>query len=566
MKIRGKILSMVIIPAVTIGIISILVSSIMIKREMEDLIEKKLKTAATTAIEAYEFGDDGAYSLAEDGSVTKGDIILSENNEIVDSIFENNRIYSSLFYGDVRITTSVKDPSGNRVVGTKASDNVIEIVLNQGKDYFSDNATVGNELYYAYYIPLKQVGSDEVVGMFATLDKVEQVNKALWNMRLIIGGIILAIVLLSILIVTFIINIFTAALKRTVAQLDSLAEGSLDIKENNKDLSRKDEIGEIAHATTTLQKSLINIIKGISDTASVLLSACEELEQVAEQTATTTEGIEKAVDDIAAGALAQAESSEEASRQTLNMGEEIENTITAVHSLHQNAAIMESSSKEAMKTLDELTHINDKTRQEIDIIYRQTNETNDFAKKINEATNIIKAIADETNLLSLNASIEAARAGETGRGFAIVAEQIKKLAAQSSISAKQIETIVETLIFNSDKAVNTMQEVKNVIEVQNESLGKTKNNFETVFTGINQSTEQVNQIELITERLNVVRKSVIDIVCSLSAISEENAASSQETSASTTELSSSVTSVGSEIITLRNLADDLVKNVSIFKL
>lgn len=172
----------------------------------------------------------------------------------------------------------------------------------------------------------------------------------------------------------------------------------------------------------------------------------------------------------------------------------------------------------------------------------------------------------ETNLLSLNASIEAARAGESGRGFAVVAEQIKKLAEQSHISATQIEEIIHTLIENSNNAVNTMHEVKNIVATQNDNLNHTKDNFVVVFEGINGSAEQINQITRDTHELNEARKNVIDIINNLSAISEENAASTEETSASAAELTSAVNDIGSEITVLRQLAEGMVKSISIFKL
>lgn len=188
-----------------------------------------------------------------------------------------------------------------------------------------------------------------------------------------------------------------------------------------------------------------------------MLAASEELEQVSEETATTTDGIEKAVEDVALGATSQAQSTEEASRQTIIMGENIEKTSNAIQQLHMNSYKMIESGTVAMNTLDELNVINEKTKLEIDTIYRQTNETNDFALKIQEAADIITSIANETNLLSLNASIEAERAGESGRGFAVVAEQIKKLAEQSGTSAKEIGNVIHTLIDNSNKAVETMK-------------------------------------------------------------------------------------------------------------
>ena len=111
-----------------------------------------------------------------------------------------------------------------------------------------------------------------------------------------------------------------------------------------------------------------------------------------------------------------------------------------------------------------------------------------------------------------------------------------------------------------------MQDVRTTIDIQNVSLNKTKGNFELVFEGISHSTDQIEKVSSITNELDHVRKTVVEIISNLSAISEENAASTEETSASTAELTAAVNNVGDEVAVLRKLADKLVDTISIFKL
>ncbi len=566
MKLRGRILTITLIPTILIGSMSILISADMIKKEVTEEIEQQLKTAAITGIESYEFANDEKYAENEEGIVSKGNIQFSGNNEIIDNIFNHVGMQASVFWGNERIATTITDENGNRVIGTKASDDVTNMVLKQGKEYFTHNTIINGEQYYAYYIPIKQVGTGEVVGMFVAADTKEQVNEIVSKTVLIIGSIVTIIIILSVIAILIVVRRLTNAIVRNVANLDKLSEGFLNYDDDDKDCRRKDEIGEIALAAKRLKESFIRLIKEIQENASVLLSASEELEQVAEQTSTTTEEIEKAVEEVAVGAVSQAESTQKASQQTIIMGEDIENASNAVTLLHKNADEMKETASIAMNTLDELNDANEKTKEEINAIYEQTNETNEFAQKIQEAAIVITSIAEETNLLSLNASIEAARAGESGRGFAVVADQIKKLAEQSSMSAKEIGTIIHTLIENSNRAVDTMHGVRDTIDIQNNSLNKTKNNFTLVFEGISHSTDQIKKVSSITNELDTVRKTVVEIISNLSAISEENAASTEETSASTAELTAAVTNVGSQVTVLRKLADELVDTISVFKL
>ncbi len=551
MKIRGKILSIVLGSSILIGVAAIIFSGSIVESDIKEQIKNQLKSVAYAAEQSYEMAG------------VKDEALL---NGIVDNLHENGGLHASIFNGDVRVSTSIRDEKGNRIVGTKAPSEVIDTVIKQGKDYFANNVIVNGEHYYAYYLPVKDAASGKVEGMFVTAHPQKDVKEAFQKVviRLIIG--IILILIIVVVLENFFVVTMTKAIGRNVAILKSISEGDLNTMENEKDLRRKDEIGELVKATVNLRESLTNIIAGIHHSASSLLMASEELEHVAEETAITTEGIEKAVEDMAAGAMSQADATEDAAQNTMIMGENIEEISQVVQVLHDKAGDMSLSNNRAMETLKDLVDINEKTKSEIESIYQQTNKTNEFAKKIKEAANFITAVASETNLLALNASIEAARAGEAGRGFAVVAGQIKKLAEQSNSSAKQIEDIIQTLMSNSDKAVNTMYAVKEVTEQQTKNLGQTKDNFVVVSEGIYTSSELIEQISGKAAVLNKARVNIIDIISNLSAISEENAASTEETSASTQELSAAVSDVGREIVALRELSEEMADSIRVFKL
>ena len=554
MKLRGKILMMVLGTAITIGAVAIIISGIEIKESIKEQIREKLIIASYTTEEA-----------CEDQILNEDAENMESINKIIDSVHENGGIHISVFKGDLRIASTIKDEKGERVVGTKAPEEVTSMVIDQGKDYFTDDVKVGNEEYYAYYVPVMDE-NNQILGMVVAADSRQDVTEI--YMSVLYKNIIGIVIVMLIVIAgeNAIVVRLSKAIRRNVESLNLLAGGQLTFEQEEKDLKRQDEIGEIVRATDALRKSFFNIIKEVNQTASSLLTACEDLEQVSEETSATTEGIEKAVEDIAIGATTQAQSTEEASRQTIIMGEDIESTAVAVNNLHLNADKMKESGAIALDALKQLNDINDKTMHEISLVYTQTNETNEYALKIQEAANFITSIAAQTNLLSLNASIEAARAGESGRGFAVVAGEIKNLAEQSGRSAEEIGKDINTLIVNSSKAVKTMHDLKGIMEIQNEHLDRTKDNFNTVYDGITHSTDQIDQIVDITKELNAIRTNVIDIISNLSAISEENAASTEETSAATAQLTAAINDIGGEITVLKKLSDELVGAVGAFKL
>lgn len=329
---------------------------------------------------------------------------------------------------------------------------------------------------------------------------------------------------------------------------------------------RKDETGVMARAIITLRKSLVDIVTEIKQQSSLLYTTSENLSASATETSNTIQNVERAVSEIAAGANNQASETQKATNDILLMGTMVEDTSSQVTSLHNTADSMKESSDTASQALTELDAVNQQAMNSIDIIYKQTLTTNESAMKIKEATSLISSIADETNLLSLNASIEAARAGEAGRGFSVVATQIQKLADQSNESARQIDDIIYTLIDDSQEAVQTMEEVKEIITQQSENVSKTDAVFSEVQNGISESIQGVNEIADRTSQLNAARSNVVDVVQNLTAIAQENAASTEQTSAAVNEVANIMQEFSDHASNLQEIAHTLEANIDIFKL
>ena len=295
-------------------------------------------------------------------------------------------------------------------------------------------------------------------------------------------------------------------------------------------LKRKDETGVIAQSVESMRVKLVDIVERIQIQSTLLYHTSDELSKSAQTTTDDAAHIENAVSDIATGAVSQADETQKANADVGVIGDMIIDTGDQVSGLTETANNMRTTSEEAFAILAELGRINKSTSDSIERIYEQTNETNQAAQKIQEAAGLIASIADETNLLSLNASIEAARAGDAGKGFAVVATQISKLASESSESAQSIDDIIRELVQNSMKAVEIMNEVREVMQEQSNMVENTERAFRSVREGIDNSLAGAENIREHTDKLNDSRENIVNTVVSLSAIAEENAASSQETS------------------------------------
>ncbi len=327
---------------------------------------------------------------------------------------------------------------------------------------------------------------------------------------------------------------------------------------------RKDETGLMGRSMSVLRNQLTSTIKSIAVHSRHLYDASTAMNNSAEETAIAIDQVEKAIAEIAQGATSQAQETQTATENVILMGNMIEETNEEVETLRENARKMRDAGNKAIGIIADLNTVNQRTKEAIQIIYDQTNTTNISAMKIREATDMISDIAEETNLLSLNASIEAARAGEQGRGFAVVASQIQKLAEQSNESARQIDGIINSLIADSEKSVDTMEDVKEVIEKQNENVMNTEGAFHEVKDGIDKSIDGIRAIAARTKKLDEARIRVVDVVQNLTAIAQENAASTEETSASAAEVGSIISSIAENAKQLNEIANEMEENINLF--
>ncbi len=346
-----------------------------------------------------------------------------------------------------------------------------------------------------------------------------------------------------------------------MASLDFTSDGEIE-----KITTNRDETGAMSRSLVHLRQILVETITDIQRQSEQLFSASEELQNGTNETTETFGNIEVAVGEIAQGATSQATETQNATDNVVVIGTMIEDTKSQVEALNYTAGEIAKSNQQASDALRQLTEINRKTIESIDMIEKQTRTTNESASKIKDAALLIANIAEETNLLSLNASIEAARAGEAGRGFAVVATQIQKLAEQSNESAQQIDQVVSELVTDSNTAVETMGEVSTIVKQQSEFLSDTAEMFRNVESGVGESVSGIQMIADQTVSLDEARNNIIDVVQNLTAIAEENAASTQETSASVTEVDAIMQDISTNANNLRKIAGILEEHVKRFNI
>ena len=380
-------------------------------------------------------------------------------------------------------------------------------------------------------------------------------------------GTAVVVLILGVFVAWICARRMTRPLIRMTSAVDRIA--GFDLTEDPELIAldkNKGETGAIAHAVLHMKQALRSMVQQIREQSANIHQASGQLEENATATSGNVDSVETAVNEIATGATSQATETQRATEDVVMMGTMIENTSTQVENLNSTAVEMSNASASARDALEELNHINEKAIESIEVIYQQTHTTNESALKIKDVTELIASIAEETNLLSLNASIEAARAGDAGKGFAVVASQIQKLAEQSNASTKKIDDIIHMLLTDSENAVHTMEEVREVMHQQSEKVEQTKQVFDSLNQGIDQSISGMEAISEHTRQLDHARENIVDTVQNLSAIAQENAASTEETNAVVMEIGGVMQQISGNAQGLRRIADILEKNMETFKL
>jgi methyl-accepting chemotaxis protein len=369
-------------------------------------------------------------------------------------------------------------------------------------------------------------------------------------------------------VITTIIAIIVASgisnkLNKLKETFKKAAEGDLTVEVK---IHSKDEFEELGNHFNMMMSNIGGLISSVKASSDVIYSTSGSISTMANETNKAINEVALTIDQVAQGASQTSQDIQSG----VDAVDVLAGQIDSIDSLAKEMITISEKSnnlgREGLKVMNKLTETTERNNKASIGVGQVVSDMDSTTGQIGMITDTINSIAAQTNLLALNAAIEAARAGEAGRGFSVVADEIRKLAEQSTSATKQIQGLVENIKTKSGMAVQTIEDAKSIVTEQNEAVTDTRDIFNKILESIN---ELMNEIKLIQTSIVETNKGKLEIVSrmqSISAVSEESSASAEEVSATTQQVTAAMNEFTNSAAGLQELSEKLEEQINKFKL
>jgi len=382
---------------------------------------------------------------------------------------------------------------------------------------------------------------------------------ALRNIFLLIDIIALIVVAL---ITMFVAGKISKPIVELAASAEQMASGDLTVK---VDVSGNDEVGHLGRAFNRMSENLSALLSRVKSSADLVGNSSQNMYISATEAGRVSEQVAVAITDLAKGASEQAESVQRGA----SMVEDITAGVGAISDNASNSVIITEKVNESVRhgsdTVGKQVKMVEESRRAVGAVGESVDALAEKSKRIGQIVEVIRSIADQTNLLALNAAIEAARAGEQGRGFAVVADEVRKLAEQTAASSQEISALIAETQKGTDEAVLQMHNTEKIVEAQEKAAEDTRTSFAEIEKAVFEIIGAINNVAAAANQQSAATVEVSDVIANIASVAEETSASTEEVAAATEEQSATVHEIADASEKLLAEAKELLAEVQKFK-
>ncbi|WP_217912671.1 methyl-accepting chemotaxis protein [Miltoncostaea marina] len=326
----------------------------------------------------------------------------------------------------------------------------------------------------------------------------------------------------------------------------------------------KDEVGDVARSFDAMVSSMHAVVSSVLEQAARVNETAGQIAAGSEETGRAVAEIAGTVEGVATGSSEQARSVAEVTQVVGEMASGVEQVAAGGQRAAGASNEADAAAREGSRTVVDATEAMGRIEHAVDGVAEVVGGLGVKSREIGQIVGTITQIADQTNLLALNAAIEAARAGEQGRGFAVVADEVRKLAEESQAAAGSIEAIIRDIQRETERAVSAMDEGRREVGEGSAKVTAAGGAFEAIRQRVADVAGEVSQVAAAAQQLEAGAVQVQDSIGAVAAVSEENAASAEEVAASTEETTASVEQLSASAAGLSQQADELNRMVARF--
>lgn len=482
---------------------------------------------------------------------------ISKIQSIVDETYdhsEGNLFYIGVVSPDRTLVAGTSKDSIGQKIDSKELENVFkgntEAFMNEWKNTPAYNVTV----------PIKQ-GEKVVLSV--------SVGISVNNMENTITNSIIKAIIAGIIILIFVAVAGVMVGKRIAEPIESIEHTVGEIGKGDLTaeytIKGKDEIGRLAYASNETTKMLRVLIKKIKSISLSLNNLSNEISNGGEEVAAASEEIVVAVTSVSERGIKQTEDLSDALVILEDFSSDLNNVSGKLLKLAENGEEIKSDSTKGAENITNLSNTIEDMQKSFHIVRDKVENLDESISQINSIVDVINSVAKQTNLLALNASIEAARAGESGKGFSVVAGEIKKLAEEVLTSAKNITGLVNKVMDETKDVSETTDLAANIVEGSKENIEQSVSAFKEVINKVNNIPVKINEVNEVLQKTMKGKDKILSTVENIASNSEEIASLSEEVTASTEEQAAITNGMAITAKKLLNMSKALEKNTLDFK-